>query len=122
MLTQHIGEHDNLPAVVGQAVAQSLAETKADMERQYETAIAGARAEIAKQAQADKSELERSYAAALEAATGEIAAQAQADLEQAVSSVRQEGRRGRNLLIAIAAAGVAVGLVSAVISIGVIIG
>lgn len=122
LLTQHIGEHDNLPAVVSQAVAQALAGTRADLEQRYSAVAAETKAEVAKQAQADKADLERCYAAALEAATGEIAAQAQADLEQAVSSVKREGRRGRTLLIAIAATGVAVGLLSAVISIGVIIG
>ena len=122
LLTQHIGEHDNLPAVVSQAVAQALSKTRADLEQRYSAVAAETKAEIARQAQADKADLEQRYAAALEAATGEIAAQAQADLEQAVSSVKQEGRRGRTLLIAIAATGVAVGLLSAAISIGVIIG
>ena len=122
LLTQHIGEHDNLPAVVSQAVALALAETRADLERRYSAVAAETKAEVAKQAQADKADLEQRYAAALEATTGEIAAQAQADLERAVSAVKQEGRRGRTLLIAIAATGVAVGLLSAAISIGIIIG
>ena len=111
LLTQHIGEHDNLPAVVSQAVAQALAETRADLERRYSAAVATAREEMTQQ-----------YTAAFEAAKAEIAAQAQADLQQAVSTVKQEGRRGRALLIAIATAGVAVGLLSAAISIGIIIG
>ena len=108
--------------MVSQAVAQALAGTRADLERRYAAVIAETKAEVARQAQADKADLEQRYAAALEAAAGEIAAQAQADLEQAVSSVKQEGRRGRTLLIAIAATGVAVGLLSAAISIGIIIG
>ena len=103
-------------------MAQALTETRADLERRYTAVVTETKSEIARQAQADKADLERSYAAALEAATGKIAAQAQADLQQAVSAVKQEGRRGRALLIAIAAAGVAVGLLSAAISIGIIIG
>lgn len=111
LLTQHISEHDNLPVVVSQAVAQALAETKADLESRYSVALETAQAEMKQQ-----------YAAAFAAAKAEIAAQAQADLEQAVSAVNEEVRRGRTLLIAIAATGVAVGLLSAAISIGVIIG
>lgn len=49
LLTQHIGEHDNLPVVVSQAVAQALAETRADLERRYSAAVATAREEMTQQ-------------------------------------------------------------------------
>ena len=48
LLTEHIGEHDNLPAVVANAVQQAVAVAREEQQQQYETALETARRETRK--------------------------------------------------------------------------
>ncbi|MDE2993993.1 MAG: hypothetical protein OXU67_08940, partial [Chloroflexota bacterium] len=45
LLAKHIAEHDNLPAMAGNAIGQALAVVRRDMRQQYEAALEGAKTE-----------------------------------------------------------------------------
>lgn len=106
LLTLHIAEHANLPAVVAQAVAQSLAETKAEIVEQTQATLTQT-----------KAELEQRYAAAFAETQAEIAAQTQSELERAEAGFKQESRRTRRRFIAIAAGALAISVASVIIGI-----
>ena len=127
LLTKHIGEHDNLPEVAGNAINQALAEARAEQKQQYESALDSARIELAEQAQANfqkaldafhtalsdaKAELSESTGNSLAQASEqlqtamavrrtELDEQAQAGLKQGLATLREESRKIRNVLIGI---------------------
>ena len=140
LLTQHVGEHENLPELASRAISVSLAAAREEQQRQFESALDAAKAEIAQQSDARlqqalvdlqsaldiaKVELSEQTATALSqgladlqsaltAHKTELEEQTQAGLDRALAAIQQQGRKSRNLLI-----GIAVG--SAVISIALII-
>ena len=140
LLTQHIGEHENLPEVAGQAIASALAEAREEQQRQFVKALDAAKTELAEETDVRLSRVLDQMQAALDLAKDELTdhtanalAQALVDLQsalaahrteldqqaetrltQALTTVQQEARKTRNLLIGIAAG-------SAVISIALII-
>ena len=124
LLTKHIAEHDDLPQLVGTVIADALAEQA----RQYEAALEEATARLnAAYAQALQS-TDAKYEARLEKATAQLnAAHVQAlqtaNAEQeklydsAIAKVRQEARRTRNRLTAVAASAVAVAVAAVIIAV-----
>ena len=106
LLTHHIAEHANLPAVVAQAVAQSLAEAKAEIAEQTQAILTQT-----------KAELEQRYAAAFAETQAEIAAQTQSELERAEAGFNRESRQTRRRSIAIAAGALAISVASVIIGI-----
>ena len=124
LLTEHIGEHDNLPAVVASAVQRAIAGAREDQRQLYESALEAAKAEFSERAGSQKqlyeaalndaktefadqsSEQQRQYDKSLEAGVIELNRQMQETLVR-------EGRRMRNLSIGIAAVSGAVIVVAA---------
>ena len=106
LLTQHIAEHANLPAVVAQAVAQSLAAAKSEIAEQTQATLTQTQAE-----------LEQRYAAAFAETQAQVAAQTQSELERAEAGFKQDSRRTRRLSIAIAAGALTISVVSVIIGI-----
>ena len=92
LLMGHIAEHENLPAVVANAVQQAIAGARDEQRRLYEAALETAKAEFAGRA----SEQQRQYDKSLEAARTEFNSRMQETLDR-------ETRRMRNLFIVIAA-------------------
>lgn len=143
LLTQHIGEHENLPEVAGQAIAAALSEARGEQQRHFESALGAAKAEIAQQfdarfqqALADlqatldtaKVELGEQTATALSQALADLQSalaahktdldeQTQAGLDRALAAMRQEARKSRNLLIGIAACSAAISIALIVVNI-----
>jgi Flp pilus assembly protein TadB len=124
LLTGHIAEHENLPAVVANAVQQAIAGDREEQRRLYESALETAKAEFNKQSENQKqlyeaalnaaktefaewaSEQQRQYDTSLEAARTELNRQVQETLDREI-------RRMRNLFIGVAAASGAVIVVAA---------
>ena len=98
LLTKHIAEHDDLPQLVGRVVADALAEQA----KQYDTALEEATARLndahAQASQAANAEQEKRY-------------------ESALAGMRQEGRRTRNRLTAVAAGAVVVAVAAVIIAV-----
>ena len=106
LLTGHIAEHENLPAVVTNAVQQAIAGARDEQRKLYESALETAKADFAERA----SEQQRQYDESLEAARTEFNSQMQETLDK-------ETRRMRNLFIVIAAAsGVVIVFAAALVS------
>ena len=91
LLTGHIAEHENLSAVVANAVQQAIAGARDGQRKLYESALETAKAEFAERA----SEQQRQYEKSLEAARTELNRQMQ-------ETLNRETRRMRNLVIGIA--------------------
>ena len=49
LLTEHIGEHENLPAVVANAVQQAIAGAREEQRQLYDAALESAQSEFSKQ-------------------------------------------------------------------------
>ena len=49
LLTEHIGEHENLPAVVANAVQQAIAGAREEQRQLYDAALEAAQSEFSKQ-------------------------------------------------------------------------
>lgn len=142
LLTQHIGEHENLPEVAGRAISESLAAAREEQQLQFTAALNNARAELVeeseaklKQALADlqtaldsaKTELSEQTAATLSQALADLQSaltshktdlgeQFQTALDRALAAVQQEARKTRNLLIGIAAGSAAISIALIVIN------
>ena len=94
LLTEHIGEHENLPAVVANAVQQAVAGARAEQRQLYESALETAKAEYNERAEKQKQQ----YQTALETA-------------------RRETRKMRDVFIGITAAIGAIAVVASLIAI-----
>ena len=92
LLTEHIGEHENLPAVVAGAVQQAVAGTREEQRQLYEAALESAKTEFDDRA----AEHKRQYESELESAQSEFN-------KQLSETLQQQSSRMRNLLIRIAA-------------------
>ena len=124
LLTEHIAEHETLPAVVANAVQQAVAGARDEQQQLYEAALESAKAEFDERTESQKqlyetalndaktecaewaSEQQRQYDTSLEAGVIELNRQMQETLVR-------EGRRMRNLSIGIAAVSGAVIVVAA---------
>ncbi len=128
LLTEHIAEHENLPAVVANAVQESVAGAREEQQQLYESALESAKAEFSRQSENQKqlyeaalnaakteftersSEQRRQYDTSLDAARTELNRQTQETLDR-------ETRRVRNLFIGIAAVyGVVIVVAAALVS------
>jgi DNA-binding helix-hairpin-helix protein with protein kinase domain len=94
LLTVHIADHENLPLVAGNAISEALAEAREEQRQFYEAAL-----------EADKQEQQQQYDAA------------QANLDRAVTTLNQEWRKTRNLLIGITAASGAIATAAIILAI-----
>ena len=94
LLTSHFADHENLPLIAGNAIREALSEAREEHQRHYDAAL-----EIAKQ------ELQQQYDAA------------QVNLDRAVTTLHQEGRKTRNILIGITTASGAIAIAAIIIGI-----
>ena len=107
LLTAHIGEHENLPVVVANAVQQAVAEVREEQKQLYDAALESAKADFNERSEEQK----RQYEAALESAQTELNKQVSETLDR-------ESRRLRNLFIGIAAvSGIVIVVAAALVSI-----
>ena len=143
LLTKHIGEHDNLPEVAGNAISQALARAREEQRQQYEaaldaaktelgeqtqttiqkalddmqTALTDAKAEISEQTQTSLAQSVKQLQAALTTHKTELNEQTQSGLNQALAALREESRKTRNLLIGIAAGSGAIAIAAIIVAI-----
>ena len=143
LLTQHVGEHENLPELASRTISVSLAAARDEQQRQFESALDAAKAEIVQQSDARlqqaladlqstldiaKVELSEQTATALSQALAdlqsaltahktELEEQTQAGLDRALAAIQQQGRKSRNLLIGIAAGSAAISIALIVVNI-----
>ena len=129
LLTEHIAEHETLPAVVANAVQHAVARARDEQQQQYEAALESAKAEFDERTESQKqlyetalnaaktefaewaSEQRRQYDTSLETARTELNRQTQETLDR-------ETCRMRNLFIGIAAvSGVVIVVAAALVSI-----
>ena len=94
LLTAHIADHENLPLIAGNAIREALAEAREEQQRHYDAAL-----------EAAKQELQQQYDAA------------QANLDQVVTTLNQEWRKTRNILIGITAASGAIAVAAIIVGI-----
>ena len=132
LLTGHIAEHENLPAVVADAVQQAIAGDREEQRRLYEAALETAKAEFNKQSENQKqlyeaalntaktefteraSEQQHQYETSLEAARTELNGRLQKTLDREI-------RRIRNLFIGtVAVSGVII--VAAAVMVSIVVG
>ena len=84
LLTEHIGEHENLPAVVAGAVQQASADAREEQRQIYEAALESAKAGFDNRA----AEQRQQYETALESAQSEFNKQLSETLQQQSNSMR----------------------------------
>ena len=116
LFTEHIGEHENLPAVVANAVQQAVAVAREEQRQLYESALETAKTEYTERA----SEQQQQYEAALESAKAEYNEQAENQKQQyetALETARRETRKMRDVFIGITAAIGAIAVAAALIAI-----
>ena len=107
LLTEHIGEHENLPAMVANAVQQAIAGAREDQRLLYETALESAKAEF----DIRTTEQKRQYELELESAQSGFN-------KQLSETMQQQSGRMRTLFIGVAAvAGLIIVALSALIAI-----
>ena len=107
LLTEHIGEHEILPAVVAGAVQQAIAGAREEQRLLYESALESAKAEFDERA----AEHKRQYESELESAQSAFS-------KQLLETLQQQSGRMRTLFIGVAAvAGLIIVALSALIAI-----
>ena len=107
LLTEHIGEHENLPAVVANAVQQAIAGAREEQRLLYDSALESAKAEFDERT----TEQKRQYESELESAQS-------AFNKQLSEALQQQSGRMRNLFIGVAAvAGLIIVALSALIAV-----
>ena len=107
LLTEHIGEHENLPAVVANAVQQTIAGAREEQRLLYDSALESAKAEFDERT----TEQKRQYESELESAQS-------AFNKQLSETMQQQSGRMRTLFIGVAAvAGLIIVALSALIAI-----
>ncbi len=125
LLAAHIADHENLPLVAGNAISEALADARQEQRQLYETALEAARQELQRQYDAETEATKQRYDTALEtaqqkqqqqydAAKTAIESEARANLEQAASTLNEEWRKTRNVLVGISAAAVAIATIAIV--------
>ena len=124
LLIQHVAEHDDLPQLVGRVVADALAEQG----KQYDAALEEATSRLNDAYAQALQSANAKYEAALEETTDQlnnahaqalVAANAEQEerYESALAGMRQEGRRTRNRLTAVAAGAVVVAVAAVIIAV-----
>ena len=107
LLTEHIGEHENLPAVVANAVQQAIAGAREEQRLLYDSALESAKAEFDERT----TEQKRQYESELESAQS-------AFNKQLSETMQQQSGRMRTLFIGVAAvAGLIIVALSALIAV-----
>ena len=91
LLTEHIGEHENLPAVVANAVQQAVGGAREEQRQLYEAALESAKTEFDDRA----AEQKRQYEFELESAQAEFN-------KQLSETLQQQSGRMRTLFIGVA--------------------
>ena len=94
LLTAHIADHENLPLIAGNAISEALAEAREEQQKHYNAAL-----------EASKQELQQQYDAA------------QTNLDRAVTTLNQEWRKTRNILIGITTAAGAIAITAIIVAI-----
>ena len=136
LLTAHIADHENLALIASNAINEALASAREEQQRHYDAALDAARSELlqqydtvleaAKQEQqqlhdtaleATRRELQQQYDASLETAKTAINTEAQSNLDRTVSTLDQEWKKTRNILVGIAAASGIVAVASIIVAI-----
>ena len=88
LLTKHIGEHDNLPEVAGNAISQALAGAREEQRQQYEAALDAAKTELREQTKTSLTQALERLKAALATHASELDKQTQATLQKALDAVQ----------------------------------
>ena len=94
LLTAHVADHENLPLIAGNAISEALAGAREEQRQFYEAAL-----------EAAKQEQQQQYDAA------------QANLNRAMTTLNQEWRKTRNILIGITAASGAIAVAAVIVGI-----
>ena len=94
LLTAHIADHENLPLIAGNAISEALAEAREEQQKHYNAAL-----------EASKQEMQQQYDAA------------QTNLDRAVTTLNQEWRKTRNILIGITTAAGAIAITAIIVAI-----
>ena len=88
LLTKHIGEHDNLPQVAGNAISQALTGAREEQGQQYEAALDAAKAELGEQTQTSLTQALERLKTALATHAAELDEQTQTILQKALDAVQ----------------------------------
>ena len=94
LLTAHVADHENLPLIAGNAISEALAEAREEQQKHYNAAL-----------EASKLELQKQYDAA------------QTNLDRAVTTLNQEWRKTRNILIGMTTAAGAIAITAIIVAI-----
>ena len=94
LLTAHIADHENLPFIAGNAISEALAEAREEQQKHYNAAL-----------EASKQELQQQYDVA------------QSNLDRAVTTLNQEWRKTRNILIGITTAAGTIAITAIIVAI-----
>lgn len=94
LLTAHIADHENLPLIAGNAISEALAEAREEQQKHYNAAL-----------EASKQELQQQYDVA------------QSNLDRAVTTLNQEWRKTRNILIGITTAAGTIAITAIIVAI-----
>ena len=94
LLTAHIADHENLPLIAGNAISEALAEAREEQQRHYDAAL-----------EAAKQELQQEYDAA------------RANFDRVVTTLNQEWRKTRSVLIGITIASAAIAVAVIIVAI-----
>ena len=94
LLTAHVADHENLPLIAGNAISEALAEAREEQQKHYNAAL-----------EASKQELQKQYDAA------------QTNLDRAVTTLNQEWRKTRNILIGMTTAAGAIAITAIIVAI-----
>ena len=87
LLTKHIGEHDNLPQVAGNAISQALSGAREEQRQQYEATLDAAKAELAEQTRTSITRATEQLQAALSTHKRELSGQTQAAVQKALDDM-----------------------------------
>ena len=88
LLSKHIGEHDNLPQIAGNAISQALSGTRDEQRQQYEAALDAAKTELREQAKTSHTQALEQLKAALATHASGLNKQTQATLQKALDDVQ----------------------------------
>ena len=117
-MTAHIADHENLPLVASNAISEALAEAREEQRQLYDAALEAAKQDMRQQydaaMDAAKEKHREQYDEALGVAKTAIESEARANLDHTVSTLSQEWRKTRNVLVGISAAAVAIAIVAIV--------
>ena len=116
LLTAHVADHENLPLVAGNAISEALADAREEQRQLYDAALEAAKQDMRQQydsaLEAARKEQREEYNKALDAAKTAIEGEARANLGHAVSTLNQEWRKTRNILVGISVTAVAIAILA----------